>query len=137
MKIKKIVTISDIDKIEKILKRFTEKEKTYRTTLKPRLKIIFIYSEENNKINGYLYAYDIEDGYFRDCFLYDLDTGKKLIKKYADKMIRSLISYCKKEDLDIYATTGTFGYGKSELEVYKKLGFKINKKKKIMEYHLS
>lgn len=135
MKVKKIVAISDINKIEKILKRFTLKKKADRRPLKPKLKIIFIYCEEGNKIKSYLYAYDIDDGYFRTCILDDIDTGgEKLIRKYAEKMVRSLISYCEKEYLDIYATTGKFGYGKSEVDMYKKLGFAINKKEKIMEY---
>ena len=135
-KVDKIVVISDIKKIEKVLKKWSlqKKFKEDRKILKPKFQIIFIYCERNGKICSYLYAYDLEDGYFRTCILDDLDTGKKLNRKYAEKMIKSLISYCKKEDLDICVTIGKFEYGNSELILYKNLGFKINKKQRVMEY---
>lgn len=130
----KIGLVSDIKKIERVLKKFTIGERTDREPREPKLKIIFIYSEKSSKINGYLYAYDINDGYFRKCILDDLDTGEKLNIKCAEKLIKKLISYCKKEDMDIYTTLRSFEYGKSELDLYKKIGFKMNKKERTAIY---
>ena len=130
----KISLVSDIEKIDKILTKFSGGKKPQPRPMKPKIKIIFIYSKKNDKINGYLYAYDLSDGYFRECILDDLDTGSKFDIIIAKKLIKRLIAYCKKQGIDIFAVLGKYGYGKAETELYRKIGFRIIKENKVANY---
>ncbi|MBU1252656.1 MAG: GNAT family N-acetyltransferase [Nanoarchaeota archaeon] len=124
-----IKVTSKKERIEKILKTHFGANATDEKFMKPRLKIMLFYAEEGKNILGFLYAYDLNDGYFRKCIIDDVSTGKKFDKKCAEKLVNKLIAYCKKEKIEaIGVNVGRYEYpAKTELALYKKLGFEVNK----------
>ena len=122
-----IKVIHNIKEIDKILKIHWGKKASKEKPVKPKLKIVFIYHKEKNIVGGCLYAYDIHDGYFHDCMLDELVTGteEKLNKEIATKLIKKLISYCKKEKIERIITNHQ-KMDKKEISLFKKLGFEID-----------
>ncbi len=125
-----IKVTSNIRKIDKILKKYWEKQASKEKPAKPRLKIVFITYEENKKIKGYLYALHIKDGYYNYCVLDELVTGteERFNKRYANKLIKKFIDYCNKERVFKGAesiTVNLYPENKIEMKLFKKLGFEI------------
>lgn len=122
----KLKIISDIKKIDKILKKHWGARASKQKPVKPKLKIVVFYLEEKEEVKAYLYVYDISDGYFHECILDDLVTGteEKLNTKQAALLLKKLIDYCKKEKIErIRAKVDKDD--KEELKLYKKFKFDI------------
>lgn len=122
--------ISNIKKIDKILKKYWKESADKEKPVKPKFKVLLFYFEENGKMEGFLYVYDINDGYFHECIIDDLSTGEKFNNRIITKLFESLKIYCKKEKIEsININAGRYEYNcKSEIKLYKKLGFEINEK---------
>ncbi len=123
----KIKLISDSKKIDSVLKKYWGKQASKKKIVKPKFKVILIYSESKNKINGYIYAHDINDGYFHWCVLDDLSTGEKFNAKISRTLIIKLINYCEKEKIESIEGEIT---NSDERKLFKKLNFKNAKEKK-------
>jgi len=121
--------ISKINEIDKVLKEHFGERASNEKFTKPKFKVVLFYAKEKNHVQGFLYVYDINDGYFRKCIIDDISTGEKFDKKCVEKLVKKLIAYCKKEKIEeIRVIAGRYEYpAKTELALYKKLGFEVNK----------
>jgi len=119
----KIKITSKIKEIGKTLDKYWGTKSNNKLPRKPKFKVVFIYCEEQGKIKGFLYAHDIDDGYFRDCIIDEMTVREKSDKKCIEWLLKKLIDYCKKEKISIICNS----MDKIEKGVFKKLGFIIEK----------
>ena len=124
---KKIKSTSDTKRIDSVLKKYWDKRASKHKIKKPKFKILLIYYEEKKEIRGYIYAHDINDGYFHWCILDDISTGEKFNEGITEDLILKLIQYCKKEKIESIECEITDA---KERELFKKLNFRISKEKK-------
>ena len=124
---KRIISTSDTKRIDSVLKKYWGKGALKHKIKNPKFKILLIYCEEKNGIKGYIYAHDINDGYFHWCILDDISTGEKFDAKIAENLIRKLMQYCKKEKIESIECEITDA---KEKELFKKLNFGISEEKK-------
>ena len=123
----KIKLIYDAKKMDFVLKKYWGKKYSKHKIKKPKFKILLIYCEEKNKVKGYLYAHDMDDGYFHWCVLDDLATEGKFDAEIAESLIIKLIQYCKKEKIESIEREIT---DSKERKLFKKLNFRNAKEKK-------
>ncbi len=137
MNITKLKIANNIKEIDKILKGYWKDRASNEKPLKPKLKIIFVHFVGEGEDRGYIYAYDIDDGYFHDCILDDIVTGTKenLNEKVATKLIKKLIDYCRKKNIETIRANLSKNR-KKEMNLFKKLNFEIDTNEVYGRYHL-
>ena len=122
----KINLSHNIKVAENILKGYW-KEKPIKKFVKPKFKIVFISLKRKNSIDGFLYAYDINDGYFRNCIIDELTIKRKSDKEGIKSLLRKLIIYCKKEKIHDIICATIEKKDKIEINSFKEVGFLIEK----------
>jgi hypothetical protein len=118
---------SDIKHIGKALDKYWNTKPDKKLPRKPKFKVVFIYSGEGNEIDGFLYAHDIDDGYFRDCIIDELTVKDKSDERCIEDLLKKLIAYCKKEKIPI--KTWVERKDKLEIKILRKLGFDVEENK--------
>jgi len=126
----KIEITSNIKEIDKKLKKYWGNKSDKSEPQKPEIKVIFISCKEKNEIGGFIYALDINDGYFRECIIDEMTIKEKDDKKCMEELLKKLIIYCKKEKIDLIVDN----LEEEESEVFKKLGFDITNQSGVFQH---
>lgn len=127
----KIKCTKDIKKINQILNEFWGED---NKCTEPSFIPVFLSAYSNKTdLAGFLYAYDIDDGYYREIIIDDLYIKKSVRKKgYGTRLLSALLKYAKKQKINKIKVI-TEKTNLPAIKIYKNAGFKIKNESILLE----
>lgn len=125
---------TDIVEIQKKLQHFWGNE---AKVVSPRFRPVLCYSQtRRGQISGFLYAHDIQDGYFHELRIDDIYIRKVSgMREINLHLISSAVEYAKAHGIKrVTAAVNVEELGATE--VYRRLGFAVDPNVKIAELEL-